>query len=174
MADVVKKELTAICAKLKTGTDGLRWSAAESWHVTLQFLGNTDADQFPRVVARLGAVRAASVPMALEGLGCFDRAGILYAGVQLAPELISLQERVMAAMAECGFAAEERAYHPHITLARTGRGDRRGVRELKAKIQVEPSFTRFVARDFCLYESFLGPSGSRYEVRDRFELGGSR
>lgn len=172
MADVVKQELSAICARLKSGSDGLRWTAAESWHVTLQFLGSTDADQFACVVARLSQVRAAAVPVALEGLGCFDRAGVFFAGVQLTTELTTLQQRVTAATAECGFAAEEREYHPHITLARTGRGERRGLRDLKTKMRVAPRFTQFVAREFCLYESILGPGGSRYEVRQRFVLGG--
>jgi len=27
-----------------------------------------------------------------------------------------------------------------------------------------------VAREFCLYESFLGPGGSKYVVRERFAL----
>lgn len=172
LADVVKDELSAISARLKSGSDGLRWSAAESWHLTLQFLGKTGADQFACVVARLRAVRAAAVPVALEGLGCFDRAGVFFAGVQLAPELITLQQQVTAATAECGFLAEERDYHPHITLARTRRGERHGLRELKTNLQVEPHFTHFVAREFLLYESFLGPGGSRYEVRERFALDG--
>lgn len=172
MADVVKKELSAMCARLKSGADGLRWSAADSWHVTLQFLGNADAHQFACVVARLRGVRAQGVPVALEGLGCFDRAGVLFAGVKVTPELMTLQQHVTAATAECGFAAEERAYHPHITLARTGRGDRHGLQQLKKTMEVAPRFSRFVALEFVLFESFLGPGGSRYEVRERFALGG--
>jgi 2'-5' RNA ligase len=173
LADVVKDELSAISARLKSGSDSMRWSSAESWHLTLQFLGKTGADQFACVVARLRAVRAEAVPVALEGLGCFDRAAVLFAGVRLTPELITLQQHVTAATAECGFAAEERAYHPHITLARTGRGDRRGgLSDLKTKMPVEPRFTQFVAPEFLLYESFLGPGGSRYEVCERFALRG--
>jgi hypothetical protein len=33
-----------------------------------------------------------------------------------------------------------------------------------------PAFTRFIASEFLLYESFLAFSGSRYQVRERFPL----
>jgi 2'-5' RNA ligase len=82
-----------------------------------------------------------------------------------------LQERVTAATQPCGFVPEARPYQPHITLAR-GKGQRRDLGELKAKIRRQPDFTRFVAREFLLYESFLSPAGSRYEVRERFTLDG--
>ena len=31
-------------------------------------------------------------------------------------------------------------------------------------------FSAFTANEFLLYESFPGPGGSRYEVRERFAL----
>jgi hypothetical protein len=47
-----------------------------------------------------------------------------------------------------------------------------GLGALKARIGRQPAFTRFVAQEFLLYESHLSPSGARYEVRERFALGG--
>ena len=35
-----------------------RWAAPETWHLTLKFLGETEHDDFPRVVEALDAVRA--------------------------------------------------------------------------------------------------------------------
>jgi hypothetical protein len=34
----------------------------------------------------------------------------------------------------------------------------------------QPRFTRFVAKEFLLFESFPGSEGSRYEIRERFAL----
>jgi len=68
-----------------------------------------------------------------------------------------------------GFVAETRPYQPHITLARA-KGQRHDLGELKIKIHHQPHFTRFVAYEFLLYESFLSSAGARYEVRDRFPL----
>jgi 2'-5' RNA ligase len=174
LAAAVIDELAAVSARLRSRDDGLRWAAPESWHVTLQFLGNTGPEQYACLAARLGEVRSPPVPVRLEGLDFFDRAGIFFAGVGLTPELLSLQQRVAAATGLCGFAAETRPYHPHITLARSkGEGRGHGLRELKARMQRQPSFTRFVAEEFLLYESHLLPGGARYEIRERFPLRGS-
>ena len=119
LAAEVIEELSAISLRLQTSGDGLRWSAPESWHITLQFLGNTGQPQYECIVARLRELRSPPVPIQLEDLGFFDRAGVFFAGVALTSELRLLQERVTAATGLCGFIPETRPYHPHITLART-------------------------------------------------------
>lgn len=173
LAAVVIDELSAALARLKSREDGLRWAASESWHITLQFLGNTDLEEYVCLVPRLREVRSPPVPIQLETLGFFDRAGIFNAGVRLTPELLSLQQCVTAATALCGYVPETRPYHPHITLARgKGEGRNQGLRELKTRIHYQPTFTRFVAEEFLLYESLLGPTGSRYEIRKRFPFKG--
>jgi 2'-5' RNA ligase len=170
LAAVVIEELRAASARLRSNADGLRWTTPESWHVTLQFLGNTSTEQYACVVASLRTLHSPPVPVCLEELGCFERAGILIASVRLTPELLSLQERVTATTQPCGFVPETRPFQPHITLAR-GKG-RHNFGNLKTKLSRPSSFTRFIAREFLLYESFLSPAGSRYEVRKRFPLTG--
>jgi 2'-5' RNA ligase len=171
LAATVTEQLSAIAARLRSRGDGLRWSAPESWHITLQFLGNTDQEHYACVVARLRELHAPPVPISLEGLGLFDRSGILFAGVRLTPELLSLQARITEATALCGFLPEARPYQPHITLAR-GKRERQpqSLQELKAKLNHHPNFTRFVCQQFLLYESFLDSAGSRYQIRERFDL----
>lgn len=152
--------------------DGLRWPDPAGWHVTLQFLGNASEEQKTCLVERLRALEAAVVPVRIEGLGFFARTGIFYAGIALTPELLALQQKVTAATRGCGFIPEARAYSPHITLAKAkGRNPRalaplqRAVERGKVTLAAE-----FLADEFLLYESFPGPEGSRYEVRDRFGL----
>jgi 2'-5' RNA ligase len=170
LAAAVIEELSAISLRLQSKEDGLRWSAPESWHITLQFLGNTP--EYDCIVERLRELRSPPVPIRLEGLGFFERAGIFFAGVGLTSELQLLQQRVTAATGLCGFIPETRPYHPHITLARSkGKGAHR-LRELKGRIHREPSFSSFVAEEFVLYESLARPTGSQYEIRERFRLGG--
>ena len=172
LSAAVIRELTATSTRLQSTGDGLRWSKPESWHITLVFLGNTSQEHYECVVARLRELRWSAVPICLEGLGCFERAGVFFAAVKPAPELMQLQQRVSEVTARCGFVADARTYQPHITLARgKGRGRGQGVSALKARMRVAPSFTRFVANEFLLYESFLGAAGSVYEVRACFPLG---
>jgi RNA 2',3'-cyclic 3'-phosphodiesterase len=171
LATGVRSELSAVVARLRSGGDGLRWMAADSWHITLQFLGNTEQERYECLVARLGELRSMPAPVRLEGLGIFERAGVFFAGVAPAAELVLLAERVMAATARCGFAPETRPFHPHITLARAkGQGRGHPLRALETKIRSQPIFSRFVAREFLLYESHLSAGGASYEVRAQFPL----
>lgn len=171
LAAPVIEQLEKICIRHRAAGDGLRWSAPESWHITLQFLGNTSETQYECVVARLCELHAAPVPVELEELGFFDRAGIFFVGVVPTSELLALQQKVTAATTPCGFTPEDRPYRPHITLARTkGRRNTTRLATLKGRIRHQPKFERFVAEEFLLYESFTRPTGSRYEIRERFHL----
>lgn len=169
MAPAVTIELASIVARLRSSSDALRWSAPESWHITLQFLGATTPDQYACILPQLRALRHPPVSIYTEGLGFFDRAGIFYAGIHTTPDLITLQQSITRATASCGFIPEARPYEPHITLARA-KAARDGFLALKSKLGPPPAFTRFTASEFLLYESFLTPSGSQYQVRERFPL----
>ena len=170
LAPGVVEELTALTERLKLPSDGLRWSAPAGWHITLQFLGKTTAEQYACLVPSLGQIQFSPFTIQLEAPGFFDRAGVFFAGVRLSPELIRLQELVVAATRPCGFAPEDRPYHPHITLARAKAG-RSVLAGLKPRIVHVKPFSGFWAREFRLYESFPGPGGSRYETRELFVMG---
>jgi RNA 2',3'-cyclic 3'-phosphodiesterase len=171
LAASVIEQLENVSTRHRAEGDGLRWSLPESWHITLQFLGNTSETQYECVVARLRELSAKPTPIELAELGFFDRAGIFFAGVALSPELLALQQQVTATTIPCGFTSEDRPYRPHITLARSkGRRNAIGLQSLKAKIRHQPKFGRFVAEEFLLYESLTRPTGSQYEIRERFLL----
>jgi 2'-5' RNA ligase len=169
LAPVVVEELASLAERLKSPSDGLRWSAPAGWHITLQFLGKTSTEQYACLVLALRRIRFSPFAVQLEPPGFFDRAGVFFAGVGLSPWLVQLQELVVAATTPCGFTSEDRPYHPHITLARTKPG-RSALAALKPRIGQVKQFSGFTAREFLLYESFPGPDGSRYEVRDEFCL----
>jgi RNA 2',3'-cyclic 3'-phosphodiesterase len=167
LASVVVEELASLTERLKSPSDGLRWSAPAGWHITLQFLGKTSTEQYACLVPALREVRFSPFAVQLEAPGFFDRAGVFFAGVGLSPRLVQLQEIVAAATSPCGFVPEDRPYHPHITLARTKAG-RPALAVLRPRIGHVKHFSEFTAREFLLYESFPRPGGSRYEVRARF------
>lgn len=172
LAPPVVNELTKLQASLRSKEDNLRWSAPETWHVTLQFLGSTDRQHYDCILPRLREIHLPHVPIRLESTGIFDHAGIFYVDVRTAPALLVLQQAVIAATTPCGFIPEARAYHPHITLARSkGNDATQYLRQLKSRLDPQPKFTSFMADEFLLYESFTEPAGSRYEIRERFRLG---
>lgn len=174
LADEVRAEVADVVAQLRrgAGADDLRWSAPDGWHITLQFLGSAGDEQFDCLKTRLAEVRFAPVPVRLGALGSFERAGIFFVDVEVRQELAVLQQQVVAATAKCGFVAEDRPFHPHITLARArGRKRFRGVPAPSSWRDSPPKFSPFEAREVVLFESRTEPAGSRYEVRARFSLG---
>jgi 2'-5' RNA ligase len=189
LADAVVRELKSVVARLRASGGvaggGLRWTEPDSWHITLQFLGNSTPEQYACLTSRLGEVRSAPLPVELGSLGCFDRAGVFFADVAVTPGLVALGRSVVAATSQCGFVAEARPFHPHITLARKAgakgtrdqgnKNSRTGSHNLRDLTEKAGGcrFTRFTAREFLLYESHLGAEGARYEVRERFPLNGS-
>jgi 2'-5' RNA ligase len=165
LANDLTAELAQLCNRLQADGDRLRWSAAEGWHITLQFLGNADAEQFDCLKASLSGVRSLAVPVRLGGLAVFDRAGAFVIEVVTSPELLALQQRVLEATTKCDFVPEQRPYHPHITLARAKGDARRQLQNLKTQIKRAPLLPSFTSKEFLLYESHLGPGGSKYVVQ---------
>ena len=43
LSPAVIAELTTLTARLQSKADSMRWTGPESWHITLQFVGNTSA-----------------------------------------------------------------------------------------------------------------------------------
>jgi 2'-5' RNA ligase len=174
MPEETTRELGEAVARMRKrpGTEELRWSPPESWHITLQFLGNAGAEEFACLLDHLRGVRGVPLKIVPEKIGAFGRVGILHAAVKPTPELLELEKRVTAATVRCGFEREDRPYRPHITLARRrGRGGRDGISSAAQKNAEMTPFNSFMADEFALYESFLG-GAARYEIRERFPLAG--
>jgi RNA 2',3'-cyclic 3'-phosphodiesterase len=163
LASEVMKELSEVVARLRSPQDGLRWTSSDSWHITLQFLGNTDEQHIDCLMLHLAQIHAAPVQVQLGELGFFDRARVLFVDVEPTPELVALAHRVEETTGKCGFVAEARPYHPHITLARA-KGDGR-------LLSGQPiRFAGFRATEFVLYESRSRTEGAEYVARGRFAL----
>ncbi|HMD22346.1 MAG TPA: RNA 2',3'-cyclic phosphodiesterase [Alloacidobacterium sp.] len=151
----------------------LRWSSPEQWHVTLQFLGETDETRFSCVAERLGQIRSDTADIQLEEPGFFERAGVFHISVRLTPSLLTLHHAIEQALLPCGFEPEARPFAPHITLARRkGRVPSPDFARLQKAVQLGRAarLPSFQAKEFLLYQSFTDPTGSRYEVRERFPL----
>ena len=172
LASEVVNALERISRSLRSANDNLRWTSPETWHITLQFLGETSEEEYGCVVQHLREIKAPALSACLHGTGFFDRAGVFFAAVNVSPELHRLERLVVAATAQCGINAEDRPYHPHVTLARAKGDDRLlALRKLKSLIKSDFEFPSFTAHEFLLFESFLGSDGARHEVRDHFPLG---
>lgn len=169
LSEPVTRQLSSTVSRLRRHDDGLRWSSPESWHITLQFLGETSIDAYRCVAERLSLVASPTTSLQLGALTMLSHSGALVIDVQLSPELIALQRRIVAATSQCGFVTESRPYHPHITLARSRGRNSRSIGHL-AQSDNAPVLSSFTASEYLLYESHLGPGGSKYRVLERYAL----
>ncbi len=156
-----------------------RWSPAGQWHVTLAFMGSVPERSLDDLVERLGraAARRSPLELTLVGGGAFPnpaRAKVLYAAIDAhgrEADLRHLAVGTRAAATNAGADAEGGRFHPHVTLARTGRPAEvtRWLRVLEA--YRGPTWT---ATEVTLVESHLGEGPRRrprYEVVGTFPLG---
>jgi len=100
---------------------GLRLVEIAQMHVTLHFVGEADPATLTDELQKLSPV---SFEVHLEGVGHFrspSGAITLWAGVRKSPELVSLHCAVADILRRQGIPTEERAYTPHVTLARCER-----------------------------------------------------
>ena len=101
-----------------------RWTPVESQHVTLKFIGWVEDRKLDAITEVTSAVAAAhpAADMALTGLGAFPsskRVRVLWAGIDDPKGLgAALAHELSARPRALGVEREDRAFTPHLTLAR--------------------------------------------------------
>jgi RNA 2',3'-cyclic 3'-phosphodiesterase len=182
----VRTRLTEYMESARKLAPEARWARVEGLHVTLKFVGEISDARLPEIKSALAAVKAAPFAVCFGGVGFFPNAKaarVFWVGVEGGDELPRLASAVDAALAKLGIARENKPYHPHLTLARTGA---RPLRELQALLTdppplphhtqnprasaAPPQFGTMTAREFFLYQSQPQKGGSKYTKLERFEL----
>jgi 2'-5' RNA ligase len=155
-----------------------RWARPEGLHVTLKFIGEVSDAKVLEIKTALTVVKAAPFAVKFASVGFFPSAKsprVFWIGVEGGPELSQLAAAIDNATHKLGIAREERAYSPHLTLARAGSGPgtHHQLRPLAALTESEasPQFGTMTAREFFLYQSQPQRGGSKYTKLQRFELG---
>ncbi|MBI1255977.1 MAG: RNA 2',3'-cyclic phosphodiesterase [Chloroflexi bacterium] len=161
---------------LRTELPGATWVKSSALHLTLRFLGDRiEPIRLVPLQTALASIRAEPFALTLQGIGRFPEstkkpARVLWVGLVEQPALLDLQRTVEQALIAVGFAAEERAFSAHITLARlknTGRSPELDhFLDQQKQFQAEP----FTVREFLLVSSLLTPQGPIYHHEARFPL----
>ncbi|MFF8469168.1 RNA 2',3'-cyclic phosphodiesterase [Streptomyces griseus] len=134
--DDAKDELAQALSPAYGAHPRMRWNRIEDWHITLAFLGELPVAAVPPLMAPLAGLAARRRPLrlALHGGGHFDER-VLWTGI--AGDLAGLHHLatdVRALVRECGVSFPERPLRPHLTLARSRRGDQAATVEAAAGI----------------------------------------
>lgn len=156
----------------------VRWVEADNLHLTLKFLGEIRPERLAEVERAVTRVASATQPftLALEGFGAFPavrRPRVIWMGAEATPELRCLKQDLEWALTDCGFEAETRDFHPHLTLGRADPGDRAGAFRALDEILAEFDVTSRVAvRTVDIMLSRLSREGAQYGVHSAVKLGG--
>ena len=151
----------------------LTWAVPDRAHLTLRFIGEVDDDQASRIVAALRQ------PLAIDpftvtwgSLGSFPSRGsprVLWIGVAGGDEwLTKAESEVSRRLAALGIPEEDRAYKPHLTLARVR--DAAGMRVVPLYNGLVPRLGETRVDAITLFQSKLSPKGPTYMILQRTML----
>lgn len=159
-----------------------RWVKPESVHVTLKFIGEKPPAEVEEIRKRLKQLQATTVEISFRGYGFFPNSKsprLFWVGLEAGDELRRLAAEIDQSMSALRIPKDDRPFSPHLTLARaSGRRQQKRNRDdsdfkrLQEKLALlpQPEFGSMTAREFCLYESKLGPGGSKYTKLEQFPL----
>jgi len=157
---------------------GLDFTNPGQAHVTLKFLGETDADRIPEIEDALQAAVADAGVSPFEatvgGIGAFpstEYIRVVWLGIgRGSEELTRLHEAIEARTVDLGFDPEAHDFTPHVTLARMNHA---GGKELVQRVlrERDPEVGSMRVGEVRLTESVLGPEGPAYSTVARFPIG---
>jgi|SRR5208337_417797 len=183
-------EVRGRIARFLEGVQGFapeaRWVHPESLHITLKFIGEQTPEQVAAIAERLRRVESGAFDIRFGGYGFFPSAKaarVFWIGINSGPQLAELAGRIDMAVFELGIPREDRAFSPHLTLARGGgksgspkwrKGDGPNLifaaLEKRLAAMGEIDFGAMTAHEFILYQSQLSPGGSKYTKLGCFPL----
>jgi 2'-5' RNA ligase len=140
----------------------------ESWHLTLAFFGEVDADFVEKFSEAVSPAAFETVPGELQAgpAVVFPERGrprVLGVGFAPSPGVESISRLAGAAeeaAERLGWKGEDRPFHPHVTFARIrDPWPATAVDEYRSDVEAWP-FPTWLARSCVLFESRLEPSGA--------------
>jgi 2'-5' RNA ligase len=170
--DALRRARDALARRAERSRVTARFLPDEALHVTLCFLGSVGGDAIPEFVHALETCAPVSpIPASFSELGAFSspkRARVVVAELtDREGRIAELARQISKAAEALGVSLEERAFRPHVTLARMRHPS--DVRDWLAQATIDRVALEF--EELRLYESLLHPQGSRYSVLARARFG---
>ena len=151
------------------------WSRPDNIHLTMKFFGNVDQAKVAVISEALARVAEEFSPIGItvSGTGVFPRPSrpqVLWIGInERTGALAKLQKRVEDECAREGFPKEDRAFRPHLTIARI-RNPHNANLLAEAHVRLEFASVEVNFSELVLFRSELSPKGSKYTPISRSRL----
>src|SRR5512143_4317036 len=172
----IKKEMAKVQDELKRSGADAGWTRPEGIHLTLKFLGEVPEAKIEEIKnALVQAAEATSrFRLKIAGAGAFPNPKnprVVWLGVSGdIDKLSTLQGSVEKSMTAMGFDREERAFSPHLTLAR--------IKYLRPRYSWQTAIdsirdirlAEFDVNQVSLMKSYIKPSGAVYTEIGRARL----
>ncbi|MEP7131931.1 MAG: RNA 2',3'-cyclic phosphodiesterase [Acidobacteriota bacterium] len=153
---------------LRPGCPAASWTRPSGWHLTLKFLGDAPADSLETFARRLAPVARAVPAGALKpgpstvfpSRGPARVLGLGFARTRTLEDLEALAGAAETLARGLGLQREDRAFHPHATLARVRAPWPREAVDRFRREAAEWKFPDFAVSACVLYGSRLAPGGA--------------
>jgi len=175
----LRRELGRLQKRLKVDEPRVKWVSPEGIHLTLKFLGDVDTTMIEPITQAMTQAAQGTLPFSLniQQLGAFpslQRVQVVWVGLGGdVDKLQQLCQLLEANLTSLGFAAEQRPFTPHLTLARLGNeaspNERQRFGELIASTRSELSYSIKVDA-LSLIRSQLTSTGAIYSRISLAEL----
>jgi 2'-5' RNA ligase len=176
LPDDVKDTVALIIKRLRPAQYRyVKWVAPSGTHLTIKFLGNTSTEQLPQItdILKTAAKKVPPIELRLGGLGMFpneQRPRVIWVALDGDTEPLAIMQReIEEALEPLGFAPENRAFTPHLTLGRlrdnASYDDRKEIGGVVKAKKIDYD-ARFTLRELSLMKSTLTPTGAIYNRLD--------
>jgi 2'-5' RNA ligase len=168
----IQNQLDEVVYKYRSQLTGvsIRWVAASNIHLTLKFLGDVSLSNLNILTDMIQSEISShhQFEISVGGSGAFPnirQPRIIWVGVEAPPELPAVQNGIETTTGRLGYAREERAFSPHLTLGRVSRNATS--QDVKAISKALETTTVGFLGATCveqvhLYRSDLQPTGAVY------------
>jgi 2'-5' RNA ligase len=172
LSQEIQRRLDEVLQNYKDQLYGIpiRWVAVTNIHLTLKFLGDVSISNLHLLTELIQSEVSShhQFEISVGGSGAFPnlrQPRVIWVGVEAPPELSAIQNVVDTATARLGYAREERAFSPHLTLGRVSRNaTSQNVKTIS--LSLEKTRVGFLGatcvENIYLYRSDLQPTGAVY------------
>lgn len=170
----IRAAIALLLSEFRAISPQTKWVRPDNLHLTLKFLGETDAAKLSEVQSTLNSIHSAEpVTMDVRGVGFFPNAKrprIFWTGLQVSSNLREIATEIDGAIHRLGLELESRPFTPHLTLARFNGASISTALQSAIAENAFRNLGSFSTHQFQLIESKLKSTGAEYTALQSFSF----